>query len=87
MQKLLSDGLHADSAVHVDRMANSIIERLGSVGCKTALRLAERAVATAGRGDTSDRDGLGELQLTALSEILDDLAGDAVTAEKMCEVF
>jgi hypothetical protein len=73
--------------VNVDPMADLIIDRLGNVGCKTALRLAERAVASAGRASAVEGKELEKAQLSALAEILDDLAGDEVTAEKLCEVF
>ena len=67
-------------------MASIIIDRLGAVSCKSALRLAERAVATAGiRLGEMDKD-LEEAQLSALRSILDDLAGDDLTAQNMCEV-
>lgn len=72
---------------NVDCLAESIISRLGSVGCKTALRLAERAVATAGSAPGLDGDELEAAQQSALDEILDDLVGDEVTAQKLCEVL
>jgi hypothetical protein len=62
-------------------MANLMFDRLGDVGCKTALRLAERATANAeGNGDES-------AQLKYLEVILEDLAVDYITAEKLCEVL
>lgn len=67
-------------------MADLIIEQLGEVGCKTALRLAERAVVSASTR-TSDNACQEQMQLDALAQILDDLAGDEVTAGKLCEVF
>jgi AAA+ lid domain len=84
VRKLFSDSLEVD-VVNADPMADLIIDRLGNVGCKTALRLAERAVATAAVHAT-DGDDM-EAQLNALMGILDDLAGDDVTAAKLCEVF
>jgi len=76
--------------MNVNAIADLIVEQLGEVGCKTALRLAERAVASAsvrasamGRGD----DDLERAQLDALTQILDDLAGDQVTAGKLCEII
>lgn len=87
VRTLLSDSLFSGSVVNVSVMAELIIGRLSTVGCKTALRLAERAVATAGREDDLKGDDLGSAQLAALDEILDDLAGDEVTAQKLCEVF
>lgn len=86
--QLLSDGLFPGSVPNVDAMADLIIDRLESVGCKTALRLAERAVATAGIDTAStNKEELEKAQLSALAVILEDLAGDEVTAEKLCEVF
>jgi hypothetical protein len=61
-------------------MADIIIQRLGQVGVKTALRLVERAIASASGGDESS-------QLSALEQILDDLAGDEVTAKNLCEII
>jgi hypothetical protein len=68
-------------------MAEMIIERLGSVGCKTALRLTELAVATVERAEPTNKENLGTAQLDALSMILDDLAGDEATSDRLCEVF
>lgn len=87
VRQLLSDSLFPGSVANVSLMAGSIINRLGSVGCKTALRLAERAVATAGRSNDISGDNLESAQLAALDEILEDLSGDEVTAQKLCEVF
>jgi hypothetical protein len=84
VQKLLADSMYPGSLANADKMANMIIDRLGSVGCKSALRLAERAVASAGKANGVD---LEEAQLIALAEILDDLAGDEATAANLCEVF
>ena len=42
VQKLLSDGVFPGLIINVEPMADLIIDRLGNVGCKTALRLAER---------------------------------------------
>lgn len=83
VRTLLADGL-SEVVLNVDAMAELIIGSLGRVGCKTALRLAERAVTTAAVGDAPD---LGKAQLAALEEILDDLSGDEVTADKLCEVI
>ena len=85
IRKLFSDCLKVD-AINVDPMADMIIDRLGSIGCKTALRLAERAVATA-EVHTPYRDDKEEAQLKALVGILDDLAGDDMTAKTLCAVL
>ena len=86
VRKLLSDCM-SGLVVNVDSMADLIVSRLGSVGCKTALRLAELAVATAGRACNITGEELEKTQSSALAEILDDLAGDEVTADKLCEVL
>jgi hypothetical protein len=49
--------------------------------------LTELAVATVERGGPPNEEELGTAQLDALSMILDDLAGDEVTSDKLCEVF
>ena len=86
VQKLLVDGSAYSGleVVHVDPMADMIINRLGSVGCKTALRLTERAVAMAGNGN--ENVNIGQAQLTALEHILEDLAGDEAASQRLCEV-
>jgi hypothetical protein len=48
-----------------DELAALVVGRLGRVGCKTALRLAERAVIAAGLSD-------GDAQRTAMASIFDD---------------
>jgi len=73
--KLLEDsGIVTD----IRPMAKMIIEQLGTVGSKTALRLVERAVSSS---------NIRKLQVLALEEILDDLAGDEAMASKMCQVL
>jgi len=83
VQKLLTDCL-AEEVVDASSMSDLIIGRLGEVGCKTALRLAERAVFTA-RGQGSEMKSAQ--QLSALEEILDDLVGDDAMAARVCEVI
>lgn len=58
-------------------MALLMIDRLGQVGCKTALRLAERSVASSS-GDTD--------QVRSLESILDDLAGDEINMSRLCRL-
>ena len=87
VSQLLSDGMFPGLVMNVGAMAELIIDRLGGVGCKTALRLAERAVAMARRDKPVNGEDLEKAQISALSEILDDLAGDEITAAKLCEVF
>ena len=86
---LLSDCLHSNVAKDIDGMADKIIGRLGSVGCKTAIRLAERAIASAHAlsNEYGSDEELAEAQLASLEEILQDLAGDEAMASKVCEVF
>ena len=62
-----------------------IIDRLGNVGCKTALRLVERAVGTVARSTMNVPD-VDKAQLSALGRVLDDLAGDEVLAMETCTV-
>lgn len=62
-------------------MAEAIVGRLGSVGVKTALRLAERAAAVA-EGNEKGGD-----KLVALNEILEDVVGDEAATSRVCEVF
>ena len=59
-----------------------MVRRLGKLGTKTALRLAERAVSTAGSSDD-----MKSAQLSAMESILDDMAGDEALAAKVCEVM
>lgn len=86
VKELLTDCLPRESAPNVSSMATMMVDRLGSVSCKTALRIAERCIATGGREKGTNGDN-EDAQMAALAEILDDLAGDEVTASKLCEVF
>ena len=89
VERLLTDSLHDGSAKNIQAMSELIIARLNTVGCKTAIRLAERAVTTASAngGDGEKGPGIEEAQLVALGEILDDLVGDEVIAQSICEVY
>ena len=89
LKRLLTDSLHSDVAKDIDEMADKIVGRLGSVGVKTAIRLAERAIASANvmSEEYGSDEELAEAQLASLDEILEDLAGDEAMASKMCEVF
>lgn len=75
VRKLLTDCL-SDEIADAAMMSGLIIDKLGEVGCKTALRLAERAVLTA-----ADKS-----QSKALESILEDLVGDDAIAAKVCQV-
>jgi DNA polymerase III delta prime subunit len=87
VRKLLADGTEQSglSVVDVNLMADMIVARLGSVACKTALRLTERAVAMAGRGNAEE--DVGKAQITSLEHILDDLTSDEATMNRLCEVL
>ena len=63
-------------------MAGLMIDQLGEVGCKTALRLAQRAIVCATYGGGNEELA----QTAALRDMLDDINGDAVTAIRQCEV-
>lgn len=78
VSKLILESL-SDSVdvLDADAMAVLLIERLGKVGCKTVLRLVERAVAAT----------QSICKVDALTGILDDLAGDEGTAERLCETI
>ncbi len=87
MRKLLAEGTEQSglSVFDVNPMADKIVARLGSVGCKTALRLMERAVAMAGRGNAEE--DVGKAQITSLEHILDDLTSAEATMNRLCEVL
>ena len=92
LEKLFVDSLSTSLAIHqpsIPKMATLIQAQLSNgIGCKTALRIAERAVATAGpRQQFSDEKAWGEAQVIALDEILQDLEGDEFAASQMCEVI
>lgn len=74
-------GLHVQNA---DAMADLIGSRLDNAGCKTVLRLIDRAVTVAGTmpGDES----LQERQLQTLSIILDDFISDSALMSRACGV-
>lgn len=74
VEKLLTDCLPEEVA-DANTMSRHIINRLGAVGCKTALRLAERVVVST----VAD-------QSKALEGILEDLVGDDAIAAKVCQV-
>ena len=67
-----------------EMMGQAIITQLGSVGVKTALRIAERTVADAMNGMEEDpRTAQGR----ALEQILGDLTLDGAVAQELCEVI
>ena len=82
VQKLLSDSL-SDHVLDAKSFSERMIGRLGKVGCKDALRLAERAISTAGLQQIKSSPDERKLsQLSALDSILEDLAGDEALAAK-----
>lgn len=87
--KLLDTGIEKSGLAVVNAnisiMADRMVQKLGSVGCKTALRIVERTVAMAGSGNDDER--VEQAQLTAFDHILEDLAGDQAAAERACEVI
>ena len=60
-------------------MAEDIVTQLGSIGCKSAIRVAERAVIAA-------EDGSADSQRRSLQTILSDLRGDLALTSASCEI-
>lgn len=81
--QLLSDTFDDGDVVDSEAMAGMIIQRLVTVGCKTAIRLVQQTVSSA---IVEQKNDIGEAQLTALSNILDDFAFDEAASERLCEV-
>merc|ERR1711862_448021 len=77
VEKLLLDANLPGIENDIKAMASLIIDRLGSAGCKTVLRLVERAVSTTARSNQIVKDSTNNImQLDSLKEILDDLSVD-----------
>lgn len=89
LEQLLKDGSTTSGIVVPEPklLAEMMIDRLGSVGCKTAMRLLERTVAGAGSSGMKNSIALGEWQAQVLSGILEDSAGDEALAQNVCEVY
>ena len=88
VEKLLIDANLPGIGKDVNAMSELLVDRLGSVGCKTALRLVERAISTSARSNYGlIKDSIGVTQLQALEEILDDLSGDEASAGQLCEII
>mmetsp|Transcript_109 Transcript_109/g.120 ORF Transcript_109/g.120 Transcript_109/m.120 type:complete len:631 (-) Transcript_109:66-1958(-) len=85
VRKLLADSLTSEINLPINAMANLMIGRLERIGCKTALRLAERAIATAARSQGTE--DISHAQISALEQILEDLSGDELSAGSLCEVL
>ena len=78
-----ADGL-SELIIDPESMGQAMIEVLGRVGVKTALRIAERTVADAHIGMA---DNPRKAQARALEQILGDLQSDGVSAQELCEVI
>jgi hypothetical protein len=93
IQKLLSDGIEQmgqaalvipDSTI--SSLAEMMTKRLGKVGCKTALRLLERAIAMSYRATENSRtkdSDLNSLVVKAMTRILDDHVRDQEAASRI----
>ena len=86
--KLFEDCALSELIGDKEQMADMIVSRIRAVGCKTALRIVERAVAAAEHGISSEQSGNGDANIQAirLGEILDDLVGDEGTSKELCSV-
>lgn len=89
LSKLLHDSL-ANAVVDdtaaselFPQMAERLLEQRQALGCKSALRLVERAMAVAVQIDGNPGT---EQYLQCLDQILDDLQGDELTAGQLCDV-
>lgn len=81
--QLLRDSFKDGDVVNSEAMAGIMMQHLETVGCKTAIRLVQQAVSSAILDQKKD---LGEAQLAALSEILNDFAFDEAASERLCDV-
>jgi vesicle-fusing ATPase len=90
VQTLLATGAKASglAVANVNSLAEMMVESLGNVGCKTALRLMQNSVAMAGAmaGSGASTD-LAELQEEALASILEDMTRDEAASDLVCDVF
>lgn len=90
VRQLLSDSFSScnttSSFTNIDAMADLMIKHLGEVGCKTALRLAERVVTSVSflNEKSNDLQSLETAQIDQLVQILDDLSGDEMTVGGVC---
>eukprot|EP00977_Amphora_coffeiformis_P001366 scaffold286_cov169-Amphora_coffeaeformis.AAC.10 len=84
--KLLGECTLSEAIIDKEAMAELIVSRVGPVACKTALRLAERSVATTEHLGPRANGGKADAQFQTLSEILDDLAGDEGSLSALCSV-
>ncbi|KAL3917888.1 MAG: hypothetical protein SGILL_004500 [Bacillariaceae sp.] len=97
LQKLFSDSLNEMGTASEDvsnktikSLANIMSKQLEKVGCKTALRLLERAIAMSYRAKRSPKrkdDDLNDLVVKAMKRILDDYVTDQEAASRIsCNV-
>ena len=85
VKKLLSHSGYGTASLE---MAELMVGKFGNIGTKTALRLAERASASAQMIAQIDGSKVSdEGRINALKCILDDLSGDEAVASSLCEVL
>jgi vesicle-fusing ATPase len=68
------------AVANINALADLISERLGTVGCKTVLRLLDRCVSAASSKTEKH-------QVEALTTILDDLACDSAFLDTACQIY
>jgi hypothetical protein len=69
-----------------DTMAAMILQRLGNICIKAALRIVERAVAEAATKPADTDASTNQQQLLALDSILDDMSFDRGTTQVLCQI-
>ena len=84
--KLFTDCAMSDLIANKEEIAEMIVTRIGPIGCKTALRIAERSVAAASQLEPNANGEMSSVQASCLGDILDDLAGDEGLANMVCSV-
>lgn len=84
--KLFTDCTISTLIANKEKMAAMILDKLGPVGCKTALRIAERSVASTGDFQSSTTELKEDFQLQSLSTILDDLVGEEGSLTDLCNI-
>jgi hypothetical protein len=98
VSQLLQESLLASSIHNVEEISNTIVNRIGLVGCKLLLRLVERAVGTCSHhqyhNNNNNNSNLndashvatGTQQRLALEQILDDYVSDQNVAIETCQI-
>jgi hypothetical protein len=89
----------ASSIHNVEEISNTIVNRIGLVGCKLVLRLVERAVGTCSHhqyhnNNNNNNNNLNDAahvatstqQRLALEQILDDYVSDQNVAIETCQI-